>query len=86
MTTLGNAGGNTYSGITTVSAGTLQAGANNAFSPNSSAVVMANASSAVLNHARPNDRRALRGGGATGGNVRLGAGTLTVNGGRPDAA
>jgi autotransporter-associated beta strand protein len=69
---------NTYSGTTTISAGTFQAGATNALSANS-AVSLANVASAILNLNNFNNSIAsLAGGGTTGGNVTLGSGTLTI--------
>jgi fibronectin-binding autotransporter adhesin len=77
-TTLGTA--NTYTGSTTVSAGVLRAGINNAFG-NNSAVVMANALGATLDLNNFNVQvGSLTGGGTTGGNVTLGMGILTVGG------
>ncbi|NCX98890.1 MAG: hypothetical protein EBX35_10045, partial [Planctomycetia bacterium] len=81
--TLVLSGTNTYSGGTTVSAGTLQAGAvagGQAFG-NLSAVTLANAAGAVLdlnNFAQTIG--SLAGGGAAGGSVSLGSGTLTTGG------
>lgn len=77
MLTLG--GANTYTGATTVNAGTLQAGvATTAFGVNS-AVTMANAAGAILDLNDFNQTiGSLNGGGALGGNVDLGAGTLTT--------
>ena len=73
-------GANTYSGATTVSAGTLKAGSTAAFSTNS-AVTLANTAGAVLDITGFNNSiGSLTGGGALGGNVTLGAATLTVGG------
>ena len=78
VTTL--SGANTYTGATTISAGTLAAGANNALSA-ASAVTLANTASATLNLNGFNEAiGSLNGGGTTGGNVTLGAGTLTTGG------
>jgi autotransporter-associated beta strand protein len=75
-----NPGGSTYSGQTVIENGTLRAGADNAFSPNSS-IVMGN-SSAILDLNGFNETVAgLSGGSASGGNVALGLGNLTINGG-----
>lgn len=72
---------NTYSGTTTVNAGTLRGGAVNAFSPNS-AVVMADVSGAILSlNGNSQVIASLSGGGNTGGHVALGAGTLTTGNG-----
>ncbi len=76
---------NTYTGATTVNAGTLKAGiattgANGAFG-NLSAVTMANVATAILDLSGFNNTiGSLNGGGATGGNVTLGAATLTTGG------
>ncbi|WP_426425248.1 beta strand repeat-containing protein [Bradyrhizobium genosp. A] len=73
-------GANTYSGTTTVSGGHLTAGAANTFSA-SSAVVLANTAGVALDLAGFNQTiGSLAGGGTTGGNVTLGAGTLTTGG------
>ncbi len=72
--------GSSYSGPTTILSGTLQAGVANAFSPNS-IVVLADNSLAILNLNNFNNQIAgLSGGGASGGNVQLGTGALTING------
>ncbi|MEP6671567.1 MAG: autotransporter-associated beta strand repeat-containing protein [Chthoniobacter sp.] len=80
------AGANTYSGTTTVSAGTLKAGVvsvsnvSGAFGKNS-AVTMANVSSAILDIAGFDTQiGSLTGGGTIGGNVTLGSATLSVGG------
>ncbi len=66
-----------YSGATTITAGTLQVGVTNAI-PSGSAVSLANAASATLNLNNFSDTiSSLAGGGSTGGNVTLGSGTLT---------
>jgi autotransporter-associated beta strand protein len=71
-------GNNTYSGPTMVSAGTLKAGGNNAFG-NGSAVTLDNTSGAGLDlDGRTVTIGSLGGGGADGGNVALGNGTLVV--------
>ena len=83
---------NTYTGATTVSAGTLKAGvattgSNGAFGF-ASAVTMANVASAILDITGFNNNiGSITGGGATGGNVTLGAATLTIgsNGTSPAA-
>jgi autotransporter-associated beta strand protein len=79
-------GANTYTGETTVSAGILKAGVasvanvSGAFG-NNSAVTLANASGAALDITGFNTQiGSLTGGGASGGNVTLGAATLTVGG------
>lgn len=82
--TLKLSGANTYTGPTTVNAGTLQAGeasvsgANGAFGVNS-AVTMANVAGATLDLNNFGTQiGSLTGGGTTGGNVTLGSATLTV--------
>ena len=77
---------NTYTGPTTVSAGTLQAGVasvagtSGAFG-NNSAITMGNVSGATLALNSFNTQiGSLTGGGTTGGNVTLGTATLTVGG------
>ncbi|MBW8782923.1 MAG: autotransporter-associated beta strand repeat-containing protein [Verrucomicrobia bacterium] len=77
---------NTYTGATTVSAGTLKAGVasvantSGAFG-NNSAVTLANVAGATLDITGFNTQiGSLTGGGTTGGNVTLGAATLTVGG------
>ena len=78
--TLSLSGSNTYLGTTTVSAGTLQAGANNTLSPNSP-VLMTNTGGAVLSlNGFDETIPSLSGGGGSGGNVTLGTGTLTLAG------
>lgn len=79
-------GANTYTGATTVSAGTLKAGVasvantSGAFGKNS-AVTMANVASATMDITGFNTQiGSLTGGGTTGGNVTLGAATLTIGG------
>jgi autotransporter-associated beta strand protein len=79
--TLTGAGLNTYTGTTTISEGTLQAGGGtNALSPNS-AIVLADTAGATLTLIPPSDHTiaSLAGGGTTGGNVVIGNNsTLTV--------
>lgn len=79
-------GANTYTGGTTVSAGVLTAGVasiantSGAFG-NNSAVTMADTAGAALNLAGFNTHiGSITGGGSVGGNVTLGAATLTVGG------
>ncbi len=77
-TALSLGGVNTYTGPTTISAGTLQAIINNVI-PNSSALIIANIATAIFNLNNTNQTiGSLSGGGATGGNISLGSGTLTV--------
>ena len=79
-------GANTYTGATTVNAGTLKAGVasvantSGAFGRNS-AVTLANTAGATLDLNNFNTQiGSLTGGGTTGGNVTLGTATLTVGG------
>ncbi len=72
------AAANTYTGATTINAGTLQVGIANAIS-SGSAVTLANVAGATLDLNSFNDTiSSLAGGGTTGGNVTLGSGTLTT--------
>jgi len=69
---------NLYSGTTTISEGTFQAGAASAFSPNS-VVALANSADVTLDlNTHANTIGGLSGGGSTGGNVTLAGTTLTV--------
>jgi autotransporter-associated beta strand protein len=74
-------GNNAYQGVTTVSGGTLKAGrATNAFGSNS-AVTLSNTAGVLLDITGfDNAIGSLAGGGANGGNVALGAATLTTGG------
>ena len=73
-------GTNTYTGSTTVGGGTLKAGSTQAFGVNS-AVIMTDTASTVLDTTGFNNTiGSLTGGGGTGGNVTLGAATLTIGG------
>ena len=79
-------GANTYTGATTINAGTLKAGVasvantSGAFG-NNSAVSLSNTAGAILDITGFNTQiGSLTGGGTTGGNVTLGAATLTVGG------
>ena len=73
-------GTNSYTGPTTVLSGKLKAGSTAAFGTNS-ALTLANTASAILDITGfSNSIGSLAGGGATGGNVTLGAATLTVGG------
>ena len=85
-TTLTLAGPSIYTGATTVTAGTLKAGVasvpgtSGAFGLNS-AVTMANSASAILDITGFDTQiGSLSGGGTSGGNVTLGAATLTFGG------
>ena len=74
-------GSNSYTGQTTVYGGTLRAGSSTALGSNSS-VWLANAAGAVLDlNGNSVSIDSLVNGGTIGGNVTLGAGTLTVGGG-----
>jgi fibronectin-binding autotransporter adhesin len=73
-------GANTYSGATTIGGGTLRAGAVNTLSI-SSAVTLTNTAGATLDLNDFNQAiGSLAGGGAAGGDVILGSGTLTTGG------
>jgi fibronectin-binding autotransporter adhesin len=85
--TLTLSGANTYTGSTTVNAGTLTAGVvsvagvSGAFGVNS-AVTLANVAGATLSLNGFNTQiGSLSGGGTTGGNISLGAANLTLGGG-----
>lgn len=72
-------GANTYTGATAVNAGILRAGAAGTAFGTGSAITLANAAGASLDLAGFNTAiGSLAGGGASGGNVTLGAGTLTT--------
>ena len=71
-------GNNTYTGATNINAGTLTASGGNAI-PDASQVNLANVAGATLNLASSETIGNLAGGGAAGGNVTLGANTLTVS-------
>ena len=71
---------NTYGGPTAINAGTLRVAGGNGIG-DASAVTLANVGSAALNLNGTNETiGSLAGGGAAGGNVVLGAGTLTTGG------
>ncbi|MEO8401699.1 MAG: autotransporter-associated beta strand repeat-containing protein, partial [Gammaproteobacteria bacterium] len=71
-------GTNAYTGATSINAGTLRLGAA-AVIADSSAVSLLNVASAIFDLNGNNETiGSLAGGGATGGNVSLGAGTLTT--------
>ncbi len=73
-------GTNVGAGATAIVGGTLQAGADGALNPNS-ALTLTDAATAVLDlNGTVNAIGSLAGGGAVGGNITLGAGTLTVGG------
>ncbi len=67
---------NTYTGTTTISAGTLALSGSAAIA-DTGAVILANASGAILLLESSETIGSLAGGGASGGNVVLGANTLT---------
>ncbi|HEY5313245.1 MAG TPA: autotransporter-associated beta strand repeat-containing protein, partial [Pirellulales bacterium] len=72
-TTLTFGTANSYSGTTTIYDGVLQAGSNNAFSPNSP-VVLTNAAGVGMNlNGYSQSISTLSGGGASGGNINLGS-------------
>jgi len=72
-------GSNSYIGKTTINGGTLKIGANNVM-PDTSEVVMANTSGAILDVNGTTDTiGSLSGGGSSGGNITLGSGALTAN-------
>ncbi|OAI57011.1 hypothetical protein AYO49_00395 [Verrucomicrobiaceae bacterium SCGC AG-212-N21] len=84
--TLTLAGANTYTGPTTVNSGTLKAGAVNVLGTNST-VTLANAAGVTLDLNGFNQSiGALTGGGATGGEVKLGGATLILGGGNQSGA
>lgn len=69
---------NTYTGLTNINAGVLQAGIADTIAV-SSGVILTNAASAILDLNSFNQTiRSLSGGGATGGNINLGSATLTA--------
>ena len=70
---------NTYTGATTVTGGTLSAGSSGAFGSNS-AVVLGSTAGTLDISLFNTQIGSLTGGGPTGGNVTLGASTLTVGG------
>ncbi len=71
-------GANTYTGATTINAGTLQLSGGSAIA-NTSAVTLANVAGATLDlNGTSETIGSLAGGGALGGNVLLGTGTLTT--------
>ncbi|KUL94963.1 hypothetical protein DK26_12840 [Bosea sp. WAO] len=72
-------GGNSYSGITTINAGTLRTAATNAIA-SSSALALADFSGAVFDLAGLNQTiQTLSGGGSNGGDITLSSAILTVN-------
>ncbi|MCX5679577.1 MAG: autotransporter-associated beta strand repeat-containing protein [Candidatus Omnitrophica bacterium] len=84
--TLTLSGANTYTGATTVNAGTLKAGVasvantSGAFGNNSAVILANNASTNLDITGKDTQIGSITGGGTTGGNVTLGAATLTVGG------
>lgn len=82
--TLTLSGANSYTGTTTISAGVLQAGVATVVGTSgalgvNSPVVFANTAGAILNITGFDTQvGSITGGGATGGNITLGAATLTV--------
>jgi autotransporter-associated beta strand protein len=74
-------GGNAYNGDTTISGGVVQIGSGAAVEvlPDITAVTLANTGGVVLNlNGKTETISSIAGGGATGGNVDLGSGTLNV--------
>ncbi len=71
-------GANTYTGTTTINAGTLRASGGSAI-VDTSQVTLLNAAGATLDLTANETIGNLSGGGATGGNVTLNGNTLTVN-------
>ena len=79
--TLTLSGASTYAGATTINAGTLQAGAAGAI-PAGTAAILANVAGATLDLNNFDVTiGTISGGGATGGNITLGSGTLTASSG-----
>ena len=73
-------GANTYTGATIINAGTLAAGASGAFG-NNSPVTLANDATANIDlNGFDIQIGSVTGGGSTGGNINLGAKTLTIGG------
>ena len=82
--TLTLAGTDTYTGTTTINAGTLQAGSSGSGTtarPSGTTVSLANTAGATLQIGAAQTIAGLTGGGGTGGNVVTGAYTLSVNAG-----
>lgn len=79
--TLTLTGTNTYTGTTSIQAGTLQAGAASTVFGVNAVVTLGNVAGAVLDlNGFSQTIASLAGGGATGGNVTLGSATLTLGG------
>jgi autotransporter-associated beta strand protein len=79
--TLANSGTNDFGGGITLSGGKLQIGGSDNRLPTNAVVTLANDPSAVLDLNSLNQRLgSLSGGGASGGNVTLGTGTLSIDG------
>jgi len=72
-------GANTYTGTTNITGGTLTASGGSAIG-NTSAVTLANVAATNLSLSGSETIGSLAGGGGTGGNVTLGANTLTTGG------
>ncbi len=79
--TIANSGANDFEGAVAINGGTLQIGGGPDRLPTDATVMLADASGATLNLNNQNQTLAtLNGGGAAGGNVSLGGGTLTITG------
>jgi autotransporter-associated beta strand protein len=81
--TIANSGSNSFSGAISINGGTLQLGGSANRLPTGATVTLANGAGTALDLNNQNQMLGtLNGGGASGGNVTLGSGTLTVaNGG-----
>lgn len=80
--TLVLSGANTFAGAVAVEAGTLRAGSSDAFDQGTSYLQMSNVAGALFDlNGYDASFRYLLDGGATGGNIDLGSGTLTISNG-----
>lgn len=80
--TIGNSGANDFAGGITIGGGTLQISGSADRLPTNTAVTLADASGAILDLNNQNQTLAtISGGGASGGNISLGSGTLTLTAG-----
>jgi autotransporter-associated beta strand protein len=81
LLTLSNTGTNTFTGPVNINQGTVRIAGGANVLPTSAAVTLGNDPTAVLDLNNTNQMLGgLAGGGASGGNVTLGTGTLTLNG------